>query len=103
MTTEDQNPDRLCIPQYHESSTVHEYMNAREQFASTRRTLNKLEEQLDLELEQVEKRELEVREWMRRGKKTKAAYELSNGRVLIVDTTMSDDFADFTILEVEPA
>ena len=103
MTTEDQNPDRLCIPQYHESSTVHEYIQARVQYESTRRTISKLEEQLDLDLAQLEKRELEVREWMRRGKKTIAAYEMPHSKVLVVDTDVSDDFASFTILEVEPA
>ena len=100
--SEDQNPDRLCSPEYHESSTIREYLKALRAFENTEATINKLHEQRDKDLELLEKRQLEIREWMRRGKKDKAAYELPDDYVLIVDTYVSHDFASFTVMRVEP-
>jgi len=101
MTTEDQNPDRLCEPQYHRSNTIKYYMSARNKLNETQRQLEKLQDQkLLVDKPELEKRELEIREWMRRDKLDQAVYPLGDGGfVLFVRARGS--YATFEILPVQ--
>ena len=85
MAIEDQNPDRLCIPQYGLKQTIHKMIHATRCLVDSRRTIRE-EEKLQKEklIPELDKRELELTEWMRRGGKDVAIYSLNDEEVIEV-------------------
>ncbi len=83
MTIEDQNPDRLCIPEYHKGETLRLVMEARRTCDGANAAIKAHEKKLVNEhIPNKEKRELELKEWMRRDGLKDAIYPWNKTSVI---------------------
>lgn len=81
--TEDENPDRLCEPQYHRKETIRLCVTADKALAGMQQQIAANEKRIYNELKpEKEKRYLELREWMRRDGLTDALYPLNDTQML---------------------
>lgn len=81
--TEDENPDRLCSPQYHLKETIRLVMESRRCISGAHSVIERQEKHLKKEYEpEKKKRELELMEWMRRMKLKDTLFPLTEGKML---------------------
>jgi len=81
--SEDNNPERLCRPQYHLKETIRLVMESRRCISGARSAIEQQEKYLRGQYEpEKEKRELELMEWMRRMKLEDALFPLNATQML---------------------
>jgi len=81
--TEDENPERLCRPQYHLKETIRLVMESRRCISGANSVIEQQQTRLRKEYEpEKKKRELELMEWMRRMKLEDALFPLNATQML---------------------
>jgi len=101
LTTEDQNPDRLCEPQYHLPETIRKVLNAGKCISGARSVIEEQECRLKEEhYPEKKKRELELQEWMRRMKLTDALFQINKTQAIKIVVNKHYKTLTWTVMEL---
>ena len=101
MTTEDENPDRLCEPQYHLKETIRKVLNASKCISGSQSMIEEQERRLKEEHQpEKDKRELELQEWMRRAGQTDALFQINDTQAIRVVVNKHYKTLTWTLMEL---